>query len=410
MSTGGATSPHRPPPSVFLSYASEDREAAKAIRDALPALGFEVWYDESELGGGDAWDQKIRKQIRECDFFMPLVSAQTESRHEGYFRREWRLAVERTLDMADDHVFLLPIVIDDTVETRARVPERFLTVQWMRLPGGKPTPAFETLCSRLASGQTATLQPPKKARDPTATIGSQPATSHYPAFPQEESGPKARFYGRVVVWLARSAWIAFMRWPKWVRVVVYVWLFIALLSKGCDSADESPRKLSPAQVTKLKEITDRYQGSVDPADVAKLAAAIANSFPNEAGQTQNAQSPLLAIPFSAPPGDAVAQKLADATFAQVYGRIAISHRGRVGLTNDPLPSVDLAAAVERGRAQNARYVLFGAIDEQSAPQSLSVKLVAVADSSVLWSGSYPVADADPGQIATEVDSKVPSLE
>jgi hypothetical protein len=39
---------------------------------------------------------------------MPLVSAQTERRREGYFRREWRLAVERTLDMADDHPFLCP--------------------------------------------------------------------------------------------------------------------------------------------------------------------------------------------------------------------------------------------------------------------------------------------------------------
>src|SRR5580704_4905665 len=84
-------------PTVFLSYASSDREAARVLRDALPTFGLEVWYDESDLGGGDAWDQKIRKQIRECDYFMPIISAQTEARHEGYFRREWRLAVESSL-------------------------------------------------------------------------------------------------------------------------------------------------------------------------------------------------------------------------------------------------------------------------------------------------------------------------
>lgn len=83
----------RPPPSVFLRYASEDRLAAKPIRDGLKASGLEVWYDESGLDGGDAWDQKIRRQIRQCDFFMPLISVQTEARPEGYFRREWRLAV-----------------------------------------------------------------------------------------------------------------------------------------------------------------------------------------------------------------------------------------------------------------------------------------------------------------------------
>jgi hypothetical protein len=40
--------------------------------------------------------------------------------------------------MADDHLFLLPVVIDDTNEAQARVPEKFLTVQWLRLPEGKP--------------------------------------------------------------------------------------------------------------------------------------------------------------------------------------------------------------------------------------------------------------------------------
>src|SRR6201993_2073384 len=123
MSNDESNSAHRPPLSVFLSYASEDRLAAQLIRDALPNYGLAVWYDENSLTGGDAWDQKIRRQIRECDFFMPIISARTEARPEGYFRREWRLAVERMLDMADDHLFLLPVAIDATDETRARVPE-----------------------------------------------------------------------------------------------------------------------------------------------------------------------------------------------------------------------------------------------------------------------------------------------
>src|SRR6202522_1423837 len=152
MSSTDASDPGRPLPSVFLSYASEDRQAARTIGNALPAFGLEVWYDESELGGGDVWDQKIRKQIRDCDYFMPIISAQTEARHEGYFRREWRLAVERTLDMADDHAFLLPVVIDDTSQSGARVPEKFVSIQWVRVPGGQPNAALQSLCKRLVSG------------------------------------------------------------------------------------------------------------------------------------------------------------------------------------------------------------------------------------------------------------------
>ena len=51
---------------VFLSYASQDAQAAQKIADALRAAGVEVWLDQSELRGGDVWDQKIRRQIREC--------------------------------------------------------------------------------------------------------------------------------------------------------------------------------------------------------------------------------------------------------------------------------------------------------------------------------------------------------
>ena len=51
-----------------------------------------------------------------------------------------------------------------------------------------------------------------------------------------------------------------------------------------------------------------------------------------------------------------------------------------------------------------------ATDSTSAVQKLTVKIVAVADGSAVWSESYPVAGADPAKIAAEVDSKVPSLE
>ena len=78
---------------IFLSYASQDAEAARRICDSLRAAGLEVWFDQSELRGGDAWDAAIRKQVRECALFVPLISANTDARSEGYFRREWNLAV-----------------------------------------------------------------------------------------------------------------------------------------------------------------------------------------------------------------------------------------------------------------------------------------------------------------------------
>ena len=71
---------------VFLSYASQDSEAASCICDALRFGGIEVWFDQSELRGGDVWDQKIRREIHDCALFIPVISANTASRREGHFR------------------------------------------------------------------------------------------------------------------------------------------------------------------------------------------------------------------------------------------------------------------------------------------------------------------------------------
>jgi TolB-like protein len=134
---------------VFLSYASQDTEAARHIAEALRAFGVEVWFDQEELRGGDAWDHKIRRQIHECALFIPVISATTQERGEGYFRREWHQAVERMHDMAEGVPFIVPVVIDDTRDVDAIVPEGFLRVQWTRLPRGAPTGQFVEHVKRL---------------------------------------------------------------------------------------------------------------------------------------------------------------------------------------------------------------------------------------------------------------------
>jgi TolB-like protein len=140
---------------VFLSYASQDAEPARRVCEALRASGIEVWFDQSELRGGDAWDQKIRQQIRSCALFVPIISQATSARGEGYFRLEWKIAVDRSHLMASDQAFLVPVVIDATAESTARVPEEFRAVQWTRLPNGETEPRFvEGLASLLSADAT----------------------------------------------------------------------------------------------------------------------------------------------------------------------------------------------------------------------------------------------------------------
>jgi Flp pilus assembly protein TadD len=140
------------PKAVFLSYASQDADAAKRICEALRASGVEVWFDvEGGLETGDEWDAKIRRQIKECVLFLPVISANTQAREEGYFRIEWELAAQRALGIAGGVAFILPIVVDDTREPDALVPDRFRSVQWTRARGGELTTEQRAKLAKLWS-------------------------------------------------------------------------------------------------------------------------------------------------------------------------------------------------------------------------------------------------------------------
>jgi len=198
---------------VFLSYASEDALAAQRICEALRATGIEVWFDQSELRGGDAWDRRIRQQVHRCALFIAVISAHSDARTEGYFRREWRMAVERTHDMADDAAFLLPVVIDDTSEPVARVPDKFREVQWSRLPAGATPTAFVERVQRLLATDWAKV-PSAGAAAPISRIASGTARPHTGMVSRREWRPHARFAivaaiacvaaGLVVAWLLHS--------------------------------------------------------------------------------------------------------------------------------------------------------------------------------------------------------------
>jgi tetratricopeptide (TPR) repeat protein len=160
---------------VFLSYARDDVAAARRLAEALRSAGLEVWFDENELRGGDQWDTKIRKQIDACSLFLPIISQHTQERSKGYFRLEWKLAVDQTHLLAEGVPFIAPVVIDETKESAAIVPPEFMQVQWTRLPDALPTPQFVEQVKRLLEGKGGPVsdRPPAAAR--TADAGQRPA-------------------------------------------------------------------------------------------------------------------------------------------------------------------------------------------------------------------------------------------
>ena len=138
---------------VFISYAREDLPAVQHLKAALDAAGIRVWFDIDRLEGGDDFARKIRGNVSRCGYFIPVISANTQRRVEGWFRREWNWAVDRSEGMATGARFILPVCIDDTPEEGALVPEQFLKTHWTRLPGGHVAPDMAERLKELLGGR-----------------------------------------------------------------------------------------------------------------------------------------------------------------------------------------------------------------------------------------------------------------
>ena len=194
---------------VFLSYASQDAAAARRICEALRAAGLEVWFDQSELRGGDAWDQSIRKQIKECVLFVPVISENTNAREEGYFRLEWKLAVDRSHLMADSKAFLYPVLLDGCAEASAVVPDAFRARQWTRVSDAESVTAFAKRAAAIVSGSSADRH---LAATPSSASTSAPATPLRPATRPSIVQKKSLVTGLIVAVLAVLALLYFRPW------------------------------------------------------------------------------------------------------------------------------------------------------------------------------------------------------
>jgi len=164
---------------------------AKSISAALRAAGVVVWLDQSELRGGDVWDARIQHQINNCTVFLPIISAQSQGRREGYFRLEWRLADERMRRMALETPFLAPVAVDNILERNALVPRSFLHVHWTRLNRGEVGADFvRHVQALLVQG---TLRGETLMRGPTDTeqLSASKVAPVPPSVGLLESGPAA---------------------------------------------------------------------------------------------------------------------------------------------------------------------------------------------------------------------------
>jgi hypothetical protein len=141
-----------PDGAIFISYVRADLAAVLALKDDLEKAGLSVWLDLDRIGAGDTFDPKIQNHIRRCSLFLPVLSRNTEARTEAFFRREWRYALDRDLDIDPATPFIIPVAIDDTREF-ATLPRRFGEVHITAAPEGRAPPEFINRLRRIGGRQ-----------------------------------------------------------------------------------------------------------------------------------------------------------------------------------------------------------------------------------------------------------------
>ncbi|CAA0123960.1 Uncharacterised protein [Halioglobus japonicus] len=130
-----------PPSSVFISYAatkldgseSPDKAIAIQLRNRLMDAGVNAWMDIDELNAGDDYARKIHRFISNCGLFVPIISPITDSREDGFFRREWHWATERLMNFAGaNRRFIVPIIDGGLDPYASLVPEEFKNLHFYK--------------------------------------------------------------------------------------------------------------------------------------------------------------------------------------------------------------------------------------------------------------------------------------
>ena len=67
------------PKEVFLSYSSQNRAMTEKIAETLRNHGIPVWYSETNIKGAQQWHDEIGKALRQCDWFVILLSDESIS-------------------------------------------------------------------------------------------------------------------------------------------------------------------------------------------------------------------------------------------------------------------------------------------------------------------------------------------
>lgn len=92
---------------VFISYSSKDLEFVRFVSDELSNYGFDIWFSNECLNELDNWAAKIVKRMRNCDYFIVVLSESSIS--SGQVINEVYLASQLNLPKIPVRIDKIPL-------------------------------------------------------------------------------------------------------------------------------------------------------------------------------------------------------------------------------------------------------------------------------------------------------------
>ncbi len=87
---------------IFISYSRKDSSTARSLAGSLEKAGFDIWWDISDLQGGDDWLRNIPAAIESSQYFILLLSPNSIA--SKWVEREYLHALNRSIK-------IIPILI-----------------------------------------------------------------------------------------------------------------------------------------------------------------------------------------------------------------------------------------------------------------------------------------------------------
>lgn len=114
---------------VFVSYASPDRDRVAPYCEFLERCGVEVWIDYKNLKAGQHWDFEIRRALEKAAIVIVFVSNNSMDRR-GYVQREIKLVLDKAEEMLTTDIYIIPVILDEAANIQEAIKKYHYVAGW----------------------------------------------------------------------------------------------------------------------------------------------------------------------------------------------------------------------------------------------------------------------------------------